>query len=67
MACTANLATFGNCQKQQEAWLNCEFDHEVCTMDGHHDENATFGYAISACKSQKQDLDTCVASDGGAK
>jgi len=63
--CTDDLLKSGNCQKQQEAWKNCQYDHEVCTMDNRHDDTATIGYALSACKSQKKDLDTCITTDGG--
>jgi hypothetical protein len=56
------------CPKQQEDWLNCQYDHEVCTMDKRHDGPATIGYANSACKGQKQALETCLAAppDGGS-
>jgi hypothetical protein len=67
-ACNDDLAKFGACKSQQEAWLNCQYDHEVCTMDGHHDPNATLAYAISSCKSIKDALDQCLAHpDGGTK
>lgn len=66
-ACQAGLMMQypANCQKQAGDWLNCVYDHEVCTMDNKHDQTATLAYAATACKDQKSALDGCVASDGG--
>ena len=67
-ACPAQLNQFGaNCKSQNEAYLNCWLDHEVCTVDGKTDVTGTTGYAASACVSQKTALDNCVATDAGSK
>ena len=66
-ACAATLGVAGaNCRVQNEAYLNCALDHEVCTPDGKTDPNGTLGYAASQCTDQKKKLDTCIATDGGS-
>ncbi len=66
-ACAAALSQYPQCKSRNEAWLNCQLDHEVCTPDGKTDPNGTAGYAASQCTGQRKDLDTCLATDGGAK
>ncbi len=67
-ACAMQVNQFGpNCASANEAYLNCTLDHEVCTSDGKTDVTGTLGYANSQCVSQKQALDTCIATDGGSK
>lgn len=66
-ACAVTVNQFGaNCRTQQEAFLNCALDHEVCSTDGKSDPNGTAGYAASQCTDQKKKLDTCIATDGGS-
>lgn len=64
-ACVLAVNQYPQCKSQNEAWLNCQLDHEVCTLDGKTDPNGTLGYAESSCRAQKQALDTCIATDGG--
>src|SRR6185436_12508851 len=64
-ACAATLNRYPQCKKQNEDYLNCALDHEVCTLDGKSDPNGTAGYAASQCVDQKKKLDTCIATDGG--
>jgi hypothetical protein len=65
-ACAATLNQFPGCKSQNEAYLNCALDHEVCTQDGKSDPTGTAGYAASQCVDQKKKLDTCIATDGGS-
>ena len=65
-ACASALNRIPQCKSQNEAYLNCALDHEVCTQDGKSDPTGTAGYAASQCVDQKKKLDTCIASDGGS-
>jgi hypothetical protein len=65
-ACAVTLGQYPQCRSQNEAYLNCTLDNEVCGLDGKTDPNATIGYSRTACADQKKKLDTCIATDGGS-
>jgi hypothetical protein len=62
--CQESIAS--KCGVEQEAYARCLYDAQVCGADYKTDRKKTEVARASACASQKQDLDTCLAAAGSS-
>lgn len=52
------------CGVEQEAYVRCMYDAQVCGVDYKIDRKKTEVAQASSCTSQKQELETCLAAAG---
>lgn len=52
------------CGVEQEAYVRCMYDAQVCGVDYRLDRKKTEVAQASSCATQKQELETCLAAAG---